>query len=315
MNQRIPIIIAAGLAAGIFFIVPMKGLLVGSVLAIFAPLPLLIAVFGFGVPAGLASGAVGTAVVAGLIDPAFSALFALSTALPAVAIGFVALRRPAGEVLAAIAAIAAVIAMGTMAVAVLRFGSWSLATATSAERILPLLQSMMRGDMPVDLSAADVARFIARAMPVMMAAWGVVTLSFNAWLAARTAQISGLLPQPWANLPDGLRLPRPALAVFVVAAAALAAPDPARTLAATVLVATLCAYSIQGYGALHAMSRGRPGRAGLLATAYLMTVALMPWPPLLAAILGVVDSLARLPRRPLPLPPSKLRQQGDKPWK
>ena len=313
MNQRIPIIIAAGLAAGIFFIVPMKGLLVGSVLAIFAPLPLLIAVFGFGVPAGLASGAVGTAVVAGLIDPAFSALFALSTALPAIAIGFVALRRPAGDALAAIATVAALIAIGTVAMATLRFGSWSLAVTTSAERILPLLQSLMRDDLPVDLTASDIARFIARAMPLMMAAWGVATLSLNAWFAARTAQISGLLPRAWATRPDGLRLPRPALAVFVLATACLVAPDPVRTLAATILVATICAFAIQGYGTLHAMSRGRPGRGGLLATAYLMTVALMPWPPLLAAVLGVVDSLARLPRRPLPDP--KLRQQGDKPWK
>ena len=195
MNQRIPIIIAAGLAAGIFFIVPMKGLLVGSVLAIFAPLPLLIAVFGFGVPAGLASGAVGTAVVAGLIDPAFSALFALSTALPAIAIGFVALRRPAGDALAAIATVAALIAIGTVAMATLRFGSWSLAVTTSAERILPLLQSLMRDDLPVDLTASDIARFIARAMPLMMAAWGVATLSLNAWFAARTAQ-SPTAPRP-----------------------------------------------------------------------------------------------------------------------
>ena len=313
MNQRIPIIIAAGLAAGIFFIVPMKGLVVASLLAVFAPLPLMIVTLGFGWPAGLAAGAVGTAGVAGLTDPTYSALFALSTALPAVFIGIVALRRPLGEVLAAIVAVAALIAMGTVALATLRFGSWSLAVSTSAERILPLLQSVLRGDMPVDLQATDVARFMARAMPLLMAAWSVATLALDTWLAARTASISGLLPRAWANLPDGLRLPRAALGVFVVAALALVAPDPWRTLAGTLVVALIVAYGMQGYGALHAMSRGRPGRTGLLATAYLMTVALMPWPLLLAAVLGVVDSLARLPRRPLPEP--KSRKQGDQTWK
>ena len=59
MANRFLIAFGAGLAAGVLFVLPAKGMMAGVWLSILAPMPLMIVVIGYGSLAGLVAAFVG----------------------------------------------------------------------------------------------------------------------------------------------------------------------------------------------------------------------------------------------------------------
>jgi hypothetical protein len=306
MMQRILVTIAAGLAAAVLFIIPIKGTLLAMAIAFFAPLPILITALGFGHVTGLGAGLLGTMLIALLLHPLYGATFAATLALPSWWLAWLAQRsRPAqdapeaivyyplGRLLAWIAAIAGATALVLIGGIAATFGSYAAAVQSLSAKLAPLLLDTFgqNGDLPGDLPAKSFAALIVLAMPPAMAAWSVVTFSLNLWLAGRVVLISQRLPRPWADVPANLRLPRLCLGVLALALVGCLLPGVARIASASVAAAAGAAFALQGLAAIHAATRGSSARAPLLGGLYAMVFALMPWPLVLTAFVGIADAL------------------------
>ncbi|HUZ66589.1 MAG TPA: hypothetical protein VMU56_02890 [Beijerinckiaceae bacterium] len=299
--QRIIIALGAGIASAVLFVLPMERTALAAALGVAAPLPLMIALFGFGQIPALGGAAVGVVMIAYLLHPLFAAFFILWIALPVGWLTHVALRRQAnaGTLAAWAAGLASALSLGLLAAAILRYGSWSAAVNVAADRLQPSMQELIGRSLPAAISVRDLTHALMVYVPVMMAAWTVLTLCVNLWAAGRLVAVSHLLPRPWPNVPDTLRLPRLLALAFAVALGGSLAKGAIGVGSASVAAALGAAFALQGLGALHAMTRGAAARGVILGAAYALLVALLPWPLLLAAGLGLVDCFTRLPRRPL----------------
>jgi hypothetical protein len=306
MLQRIVIALGAGFASAILFIVPAKGMMASALFGLVAPLPLMIAFLGFGPLAGFIGGVCALLVVALLVHPFGSALYGAWVAVPVAGLAQAALMRRADAGLVVLCAAGLSIALGLALVgaAVFTFGSWNAAVMAAGSALSPFLEDAIGGrPLPEHLNASQVATAIARYAPAMAAAWMTATLSLNLWIAARLSYASRLLSRGWPNVPDTLRLPRVLAAAFAVAIAGSFAPALIGVVSSCFAAGLGMAFALQGLGALHAMTRGIGARGLILSAAYALMIGLVPWPLALAALLGAVDCLAPLPRKPEARPP------------
>ena len=320
MVQRLLIALGAGLAAAVLFIIPMKGTMLAMAIAFFAPLPIMIAALGFGHATGLGAGLFGALLIALFLHPLYAldvrgdarvALLVAVLARPAAALcrgcaAKSAIYYPLGNLLAWIAGIAAATAVALVGVVEATFGSYEAAVQSLSGRLAPLLRRPFGegGNMPGGLSAENFAALVILAMPPVMAAWGVITFSVNLWLAGRVVLISERLPRPWADVPANLRLPRLGVGVLALALFFCLLPGLGRIIAASVAAAIGTAFALQGLAAIHAMTRGAQARAPVLGGIYALIFALMPWPLILAALVGVADAISPFRGRRAPTLPS-----------
>ncbi len=158
--------------------------------------------------------------------------------------------------------------------------------------------------MPGGLSAESFAALVIQAMPPVMAAWGVITFSVNLWLAGRVVLISQRLPRPWTDVPANLRLPRLSVGLLGFALAFCVPGGLERIISASIAAAISAAFALQGLAAIHAATRGLKARAPILGGIYALIFALMPWPLILAAFVGVADALLRVSWAAHPRPSS-----------
>lgn len=307
MLQRILITFGAGVAAAILFVIPVKGTLIAMAIAFLAPLPIMIATLGFGHMTGLGAGLFGALLIARFMHPVYALTFATTLALPSWWLSWLALRaRPAvdgaakpadsyplGSLLAWIAVIAAVTAIALVAVVEATFGSYHAAVHALSGRLAPILQGMLdKHDITsAAISAKKFATLVVLAMPPMMAAWGVITFSVNLWLAGRIVLISQRLPRPWTDVPANLRLPRIGIAVLALALVLCLLSGLGRIIAAAIAAPLGTAYALQGLAAIHAATRGSKVRTPILGGVYALILALMPWPLIMAAVVGIADAL------------------------
>lgn len=322
MMQRILVTLGAGLAAAVLFVIPVKGTLLAMAIAFFAPLPILIAALGFGHVTGLGAGLFGAVLIALFLHPLYALTFAVTLALPSWWLVWLAGRSrsavdaaaepaifyPLGSLLAWITIIGALTALVLIGIVEATFGSYAAAVQNLAARLAPLLQGLFGGGglMPDGLSAENFAGLVVQAMPPLIAAWGVVTFSVNLWLAGRVVLISQRLPRPWTDVPANLRLPRFGVGLLGIALAFCLVPGLGRIVAASIAAAAGAAFALQGLAAIHAATRGSKARAPILGGLYALTLALMPWPFIFAAFVGVADALFPFRGRRLPAPPSIL---------
>lgn len=209
-----------------------------------------------------------------------------------------------GSLLAWIAIIAALTALALVGIVEVTFGSYGAAVQTLSGKLAPLLQGLFSDSdlLPGDLTAEDFAALVILAMPPVMAAWGVITFSINLWLAGRVVLISQRLPRPWLDVPANLRLPRLCVGVLGTALAFCLLTGLGRIIAASIAAAIGTAFALQGLAAIHAVTRGAKGRAPILGGMYALIFALMPWPFVLAAFVGVADAAFPFRGRRLPAP-------------
>ena len=291
-------------------------------MAFISPLPIMVAAFGFGSIAGFIAALVG-AVAVGIVDlrpDAVAALhldnvatggletlvFAVSFGVPSWLLARLAVRppgplRPTGEavarpdeqrlglLIAVAAGFAAIGAALDIELAINGHGGFQAFIDASSKQVEPLLNG--RSPLPQGADPHKIAiAFVWTAMAIMAAA-ELALLTFNLWLAARIAQMSGLLAVPWPDIPRALRVPRPMAIVLAVALGLSFAGGPIGVLGVIVSGALAMAFAFQGLAVVHAVTRGKKGlRLPLLIIVYLTLMMLMPWSIAFYGVLGLLDA-------------------------
>ena len=154
----------------------------------------------------------------------------------------------------------------------------------SARQIEPLLtasDSLPKGADPHALAV----RFVFSAMAFMAAA-ELLLLIVNLWLAARIAQLSGLLAMHWPDVPSSFRVPRPFAIVLAVALGLAFAGGPLGMAGVIVSGVLLMAFVVQGLAVVHALTRAKSYRLPLLIIVYLTLI----WTVAFYGLLGLLDA-------------------------
>ncbi len=286
-------------------------------MAFVAPLPIMVASLGFGTIAGLVAAVVG-AIAVGIVDLRPETLaslhlqkiasggvqtlvFAVSYGLPSWLLAraaFLAPRipQPDGKVrvrpdelrLGFVIACATLFAvLGTaldLGIAITAKGGFPAFLDISAKQIESILSannSLPKGVDPHSLAV----RFVFAAMAFMAAA-ELLLLIVNLWLAARIAQLSGLLAMPWPDIPNAFRVPRPLALVLAVALGLSFAGGPVGMSGVLVSGALLMVFVFQGLAVVHALTRGKSYRFPLLIIVYLTLI----WTVAFYGLLGLLDA-------------------------
>jgi hypothetical protein len=333
LGKRYAVALGAGVAAAVLFSLAGQATWFAMALAYLSPLPIMIAMLGFGGAAGIASTAFASLTVFGIVliqhphapwtrgldEAGLSGLvFALSLGLPALWLSYLAalsrtksnspwvitnlagrsfLREycPLERILTSAVAIAATLAVAVALYVNFRYGPFSAAIEAAAKEVTPFLERL--GDrirFPAGLDLNAVARLLVLAAAPAMAASSLMMLMLNLWLAGRVVQVSGRLPRPWPDIPNELRMPRIYAAVFAAAAAAAFVGGLTGLISAIVATALGAGFALQGLAVIHDLSRGMRYRRQMLFVVYAALFLLMPWPLALFALIGLAEAAFRL---------------------
>ena len=171
--------------------------------------------------------------------------------------------------------------------------------ARSTELLLRL-QFDIAADAPLRIpnggqDLSELPHLYALLAPAFAAVTMVMTLVLSLWLGGLIARASGRLARPWPRL-DQTRLPNGAIAPLALALI-LTQMDGYIGLAGSVLTTLLViAFALQGFSAIHALSRGLTFRGPLLLAIWLSAM-LIGLPVLLIAGFGLLDHFLDLRRR------------------
>ncbi|RFB80509.1 DUF2232 domain-containing protein [Methylovirgula sp. 4M-Z18] len=310
MFNRLAPAVAAGLAAAVLFALAAKGLTAAIPLSLLTPLPLFIAVLGWGFEAALIAIAIATVALTALFGAEISLPFFLVFGPATLGLGFVALARVqkdgAGFNFLPLSMIALTIPLASsIAVSVFVLvwaylaGSYHAMFADMSALLAPAVTEFQdmaaraHVDLPPELSGDTLARLMALSFPGALAIAATVLVAVNFWLAARAAQISGLLARPWPDLPSQFRASRIQLGLTLLAFAALCLFRSVAVLYAGVLFfALIISLSLCGLAVMHDWLRGGgPFRFFLIAVVYLLIVWLFGLPIYLFALIGFADAI------------------------
>ncbi len=324
MWKNAGVAVGAGLASGLLFAVSATGSFAAMAMAYLTALPIVIAALGYGQRFGLAGAAVGIAGVSTALGPVLGIFYAVSFALPAWWLSFLARstnaasaktggRHPPGLLVIWAVGLSSATVLAFGAVAVWRFGGFTEAGGAISHRIADELGRSPGGQ---GLMSEDgLPTLLVQVLPLALAASSCLMLLLNLWLGARVTQVSQRLPRPWPNVPDGLRLPRwSAVALAACAAIGFAAglQSAAGATASTVAAALALAFGLQGLGTVHVLTRGIVGRLIILGLAYGVIVVL-PLAAVAPVLLGLADCLLSIRSRfTPPKPPTK--SKGVSSW-
>jgi hypothetical protein len=308
MVQNLLIGVGAGVASALLFATPASGAALAPLLMILAPLPIMIAAIGWSHWAGLFAVAVAAVALTVVSDASSvqSALvpFIVGIGAPAWWLGYLSLLArpdpasggliwyPAGTLVLWSALLGAFVML-----AVIPFYGLDLETFRASLRTLFTTALQIEIDAaPSRAQIGDSSRFIdflVDVMPSAAAALGTLMNLLNLWLAGRILDISGRLRRPWPDLP-AMRLPSAAPALLIVALVLSYAGGMLGLAAGVVGSALLIAHAVVGLAVVHMMTRGRPGRAGMLAVLYaglpvFALLRVLHWPVLALAALALID--------------------------
>lgn len=312
MLTRYLISIGAGLAAAIFFIVPMKGAMAAGVTMLFAPLPLMIAGMAFAPSSAIAGGVAGALLIWAVVHEYYAVFFLAWACAPAWWLTRLAwLARPAaeGETGAAdglvwypvgglvfwAALLGAGVSAGLVLAGVLWLGGYDAFMAQTVRSLTPVLETVLKAPsgpkLPEGATVGDLARYAALAIPAVLAAWATLSYAVNLWIAGRITQMSQVMKRPWHAIPEHLRLPQAATLAFSAAFLLCVLAGLPRMLGLIGMAALGTVYALQGFAILHAMSRGFQWRNSLLVPLYFATFFLFPAPVVIVALFGLANAL------------------------
>jgi hypothetical protein len=329
--------IGAGVSAGILFSLSSQATLPAMTLAYLSPLPIMIAMLGFGPVAGVASAIIASLTVGALVIPQnlhawtwgldtaalTSLIFAVSLGLPALGLGFLAaLSRPKGSsswsitttigrsfareysplerILAAAVAVCASITVAVTIYYSIHHGGPRAAFAYAVSQVTPLIESVVGGaELPAGLTLENVAQLMIWSAAPLAAASSVLMLILNLYLAGRAVELSGRLPRPWPDIPRELRLPRSFAVAFAIALGVCFVGGLSAYIAAIVAAALAMGFAVQGLAVMHFFSRGSKYRTPMLAAIYLGIFYLMRYgfPLFLFVLIGLADAAFSLRER------------------
>jgi Predicted membrane protein (DUF2232) len=282
------------------------------VLSYVAPLPILIGALGWNHRAGLVATAAGGLAVALAFRPEAGLAFAIGSALPAWGLAYLALLGrpnpdgsmdwyPLGRLLLWIAAAAAIITF----VGVLALGDWDYEAyrTTLRETIESVIRIQMQipsgTPLPPTFGGVPREQFIEAlvgAVPFIAATAFALVLTLNLWIAAKVVAVSQRLPRPWPAIAT-TRMPQTALVLLGAAILASFVSGLVGVLALALAGGLMMAFGLQGLALLHHVSRGRPGRTGLLVGAYVLLAFIAHTFLPLLALAGIADTAVDLRRR------------------
>lgn len=333
----------AGFASALLYSLMSQGTLLAAALACLAPLPIMIAMLGFGRLVGIVSLVAAFLAVAVLV-PYFGPRIADSSVLdttsravlsfafmlgaPALWLSYLAsMSRPRGQaqwqatapssasylreyvpverlVTACVAIAATVVVLGVIIV-VLRHGSLDVAVDRVASDLAPILEDMLgsRPRLPAGYDAQSMARMIVLASAPVAAGTLFLVLMLNLWLAGKVTQLSGRLQRPWPDIARELQMPAPYGLLLGVAFATTFLGGPPALIASIVATVIAAAFALQGMAVAHVVSRRWIARGLVLGLMYGVVLLLMPSSLLLFALLGLVESHYSFRNRSAATPP------------
>jgi hypothetical protein len=321
--------IGAGIAAAILFSLAGRATLFTMTLANLSPLPIMIAMLGFGSIAGAASVVSATLTVAALfyaeqkfghLDEAALAglIYALFLGLPALWLSLLSVLSrakgspnwvvttrvgsffareycPLERVLSYAASICAAIGVAIAIYVTNLYGGFDVALDKLSAEIAPFVDRMMnpKVQLPAGVDAAYVAKTMVLSAAPAVGGGSLLTLMLNLWLGGRVAQLSGKLPRPWPDIARELRLPQTYLLVFGAAAVIGPALGGLPGLILIIVAATLgVGFALDGLAVAHYLSRGVSFRIPLLALIYLGLAFPPTWLLVFLALIltGIVET-------------------------
>ena len=326
MTRNILIGLGAGLAAALLFASVISGTMLALPLFLLSPLPVAIAGIGFGTLSGATAAGLAAAIIAVAFNPLAGLLHLLVFGAPvAWAAHLVGLSRqgdapagpqvanaaeagspgmapvaagsagtlewfPLGMVLArlAIATAAGVVAAG----AILGYDPATLVSQTVTAFEAWLAAGGAGADAPTTEQLTPVVSLSVAMMPATAGCFVLGAGVLNLWLGGHIARMSGLLRRGWTPL-WSVQLPRFLAPVLGVAIVGCFLPGGAGHIAAALAGASAFAFALAGYGALHALLRGKPGRFAMLFLLYAASIIFM-LPILIMAAVGLADTLLDL---------------------
>lgn len=317
--------LGAGAAAALLFASVTSGSWLSVILFYLAPLPIMIAGLGWSHWAALVAAIAAAAAIGLIFGTAFFFAFLAGAGIPAWWLTYLTLLArpvataagipnepalewyPPGRLVVWAAALAALIVL----FAIPNFG---LDAESFRAGLTNALNRMLQVDVAKDAAlptpnAANAKRlieFLVTVIPPAAAVLATVTSLVNLWLAARIVKFSGRLTRPWPQL-SAMTFP-PAAAAALAIATGLSFIDGLLGIVAGVLSASLfMAYGVLGLAVMHDITRGIGSRPFLIGGAY-VSIAVLGWPVLAFALLGLVETMlslrARVARRRGPMAPT-----------
>jgi hypothetical protein len=291
MIQIVFVGLGAGISAGLLFASLATGSIAAILLFYIAPLPVFIATLGWRHIAGLIAAASATATVTIVSGEFFLAVPVISFA--AWWLGYLALlARPAvhaeGEVewypVGRLVLWAAMMGALVVFAAVPHFGTDQQS-----------LQAGLRKSYGRMLGDPSLVDLLVIAAPPAAAAVSSLLNVLNLWLAARIVRISGRLARPWSSL-SALALPPQAWGLLVVALGGSFLPDLFGILCSVWAASLVIVFAILGLAVLHWTTLEMGLRTLLLASVY-ASAAVLGWPLLLIALLGLAENMFNIRAR------------------
>jgi hypothetical protein len=305
MAQSLLIGFLAGIASALLFAALATGQPFAVGFFYLTPLPILLAGIVWNHVAGAVAALTAAILLGVFLGFWFVLAFLVGIGLPAYILAYLALlARPAadggsdlewyppGRIVVA----AALMAAGAAALTVFAFGtdqeSYQSALKVAFERVLRA-QTGTAADQPLVLPGTKdtnaLLDLLVVVMPLAAAVLSAVTMLANLWLAGRIALFSGRLSRPWPDL-GALRFPASTPILLAAAVGLTFLPGIVGTIAGFFAATLLLAYSILGFAVVHGASRALPARMILLSAMWI-AVFLIGWPILIAAMIGLADSI------------------------
>lgn len=317
---------AAGLASALLMISGSQGAAgLAAILFLLTPLPMLLAGLGWGWRASAIAALSGLLAAFFTFGPRLALIFALSQAVPAACVCWLAFQRGTGRtgagdnttqhraelapldprhpeawsapgvIITALALMAG--ALATASMAAIGGDLESLATAARAALRAHFKDPGGLGSSGITSEQLDaMIPLFVRILPAMTAASWLLMMLANLWLSGRILMASGRLARPWPDL-AALRLP-PMLGIALAVALLLTLVPGLTGIAAQGFASAIAvAYALVGLAVLHTITRGNAYRPFALSVAYLAALVFAPYGTGLVAIVGLLDGPMRLRAR------------------
>lgn len=314
--QSLLVGLGAGIASALLFAALVGGSVLALPLFLLAPLPLAIAAFGWGTPAGVVAGLAAIGGVGFVFGtPAMISMF-LADVLPTlVAVHYLGLARqtdpadpaarewyPLGRVLTILSGL---VMIGTV-LAGIAIGfdvEETSGQVVAAYRDMMLRSGVSPAQMPDATQLEPFVRGTVRMIPAFFPATWVLILTFDLWAAAKVVRRSDRLARADEDV-AAVELPSAAgLACVTALVVAVFLDGPIGTVAAVVAGALASAHLLVGLGVIHTLARRSPAKIIVLAFVYGL-VLLFTLPAGLIALAGLVEPHIGLRRRFPPVRPA-----------
>lgn len=301
MAQAIIIAVLAGLASVLLAATIAAGYGGGVALALFSPLPLMVAAIGWHPLLAILGGALTAAALSALFQASTGLVFIVLVALPAYLTANLIVNRPlpGGHLVGALALFAAAYATFATLVGAL---SISLDFEVLQQQLLRQSEAFYRittgvgteATLPELVNGRDPQIFIkayASAMAPLFACIMTLVYMLNIWLAAKACKMSGRFPGLWLSTPS-MRLPFIAAPLAVILPMLVVLGGYLGLIFEMLGLALLMVFIAQGYAAVHDATREVTARGAILTGLWALTF-FAGFPALIMLLAGLADCLFR----------------------